>query len=152
MGTLFSGTSDGRLVCWRNALKGCAPDTRDPWRTLNSDSLGAPVNQITVGNSGVIGCKFGEHVSLIFETQLVGRYNERVKVLQTSNTCLQIYFQNNDGVDKLHLFDARMNVRNFDLRCKKLLVWNGQTAVICDINTEIEDVVSETNTFGCTAR
>merc|ERR1712232_370002 len=83
---------------------------------------------------------------------LLGRYNDKLKVLQTSNTCLQIYFENNDNVDKLHLFDARMNVRNFDLRGKKLVVWNGQTAVICDINTESEQVVTETESFQCQAK
>lgn len=150
--TLFSGTSDGRLVAWRNALKGIAPNSGEPWRNLSSVYLGQAISQITVGSAGVIGVKYGGNVSLVFETNLLGRYNDKLKVLQTSNTCLQIYFENTDNMEKLHLFDARMNVRNFDLRGKQLVVWNGQTAVICEVNTESEQVVTEVGSFQCQAK
>ena len=93
------------------------------------------VSTIRVGNCGLIACEYKDSLSLIYQNKLAGIFNSNFKIIQTSNTVLQIYYHDQAGELKINAFDARFNLKCFDLAGSKLLIWNGCIATVCEINT-----------------
>lgn len=151
--TLYAGTTDGKILGWRNNLQGVAAVSPEQWRALGTIYLGENIHSINTGNSGMVAINYGNKLSLLYETKLGGRMNEKFKVLQTSNSCVQIYYTSTDGIERIHIYDFKLIVKCFDLRGNKILVWNGATCYLYDINPEREDeVVTKCTQFDCASK
>lgn len=150
--TLYAGSSDGKVLAFRNMLNGLAPTNSEQWRSVGSIAFSEQVTNIESGKCGIVTVQCSSSLSMIYETKLGGRMSEKFKVLQASNSSLQIYYTDSQGNNKVHVYDARMNIKCFDLSSSKLLVWNGLQSVLCDINPNAEgdSIITQCGSFECT--
>lgn len=150
--TLYAGSSEGKLLAFRNLLNGLPPTNSEQWESVGSIDTGNIISNICSGQSGIIAVESQSGVSLVYETKLGGCLNDDIMVLQTSNSFLQIYFTTPNKEQRLHLYDARMTIKCFDLRNSKLLVWNGAVCHLCEINPKNEEnnYVTQCGQFDCT--
>lgn len=59
------------------------------------------VNSIKVGNSGLVVCDYKDNLSLVYQNKLAGVMTAAFKIIQTSNTVLQIYYLDVSGNPKV---------------------------------------------------
>lgn len=76
--------------------------------------------------------------------------NDKFKILQTSNSCIQIYYTGLDGTERIHIYDFKIMVKCFDLQGNKILVWNGAICYLYDVSPEREnEIVTKCAQFDC---
>jgi hypothetical protein len=63
--------------------------------------VGSLVSNIKVGASGLILCEYKDSLSLLYQNKLTGVITANYKVIQTSNTVLQIYYLDTNGQVKV---------------------------------------------------
>ena len=114
---LIGGSKSGNAFFWKNNCYGNeSPYDNDQWRSLPLISLGnEPVTQISVGKgSSMIAFKYGQGISIVYETFIRGKMSENIKILQVSSKSLQIYCKQelSSSVKNL-IYYPRYSVKNF---------------------------------------
>ena len=104
--TIYSGTSNGKIIAWKNTLEGSIPSASEHWRSVGSLSLGSSISNIKIGQCGLIACEYKDSISLIYQNKLAGVMTSAYKVIQTSNTVLQIYYIDSTGALKVRYADG----------------------------------------------
>jgi hypothetical protein len=102
--TFYCGTSNGKIIAWKNTIEGSIPSANEHWRNIGNLSVGALINSIRVGGSGLIVSEYSGSLSLIYQNKLFGVMSPNLKVIQTSNTVLQIYYLDATGTPKVSSF------------------------------------------------
>lgn len=99
--TVYCGTSNGKIIAWKSTLEGSVPSANEHWRNIGNLGVGSMINNIKVGNSGLIVCEYNGNLSLIYQNKLAGVMSSNFKIIQTSNTMLQIYYLDSTGTPKV---------------------------------------------------
>jgi hypothetical protein len=84
-------------------MEGSIPSANEHWRNIGNLGVGSMINTIKVGGSGLIVCEYNGNLSLIYQNKLFGVMSTNFKIIQTSNTVLQIYYLDSTGTPKVQL-------------------------------------------------
>jgi hypothetical protein len=100
---MYCGTSNGKIIAWKSTLEGSVPSANEHWRNIGNLGVGSMINNIQVGSSGLIVCEYNGNLSLVYQNKLAGVMSSNFKIIQTSNTMLQIYYLDSTGSPKVQL-------------------------------------------------